>query len=100
MLISLEADVDLDTRLLGCGTGLFFLVSSVDDEDKVTLSLGLGIGCFEGGGGGGGSLLPEISELLPLVLQANRLMYSFSDSPMLIYSGPIVTGLGEVLLLI
>ena len=44
MLISLEADVDLDTRLLGCGTGLFFLVSSVDDEDKVTLSLGLGIG--------------------------------------------------------
>ena len=53
MLISLEADVDLDTRLLGCGTGLFFLVSSVDDEDKVTLSLGLGIGsvnaknCFQ-----------------------------------------------------
>ena len=27
-------------------------------------------------------------------------MYSFSDSAMLIYSGPIVTGLGEVLLLI
>ena len=44
MLVSLEADVDLDTRLLGWGTGLFFLVSSVDDEDKVTLSLGLGIG--------------------------------------------------------
>lgn len=99
MLISLDADVDLDTRLLGCGTGLFFLVSSVDDEDNVTLSLGLGIGCFGGGGGGGGSLLPEISELAPLVLQANRLMYSFSGSPILIYSGPIVIGLGGVLLI-
>ena len=41
MLISFDADVDFDTRLLGWGTGLFFLVSSVD---KVTLSLGLGIG--------------------------------------------------------
>ena len=47
MFISLDADVDLDTRLLGCGTGLFFLVSSVDDEDKVTLSLGLGIGSVD-----------------------------------------------------
>ena len=56
---------------------------------------------FEGGGGGGGSLLPEETRLeLPLlVLQANRLMQSFSGSPMLIYSGPMVTGLGGLLLL-
>jgi len=80
MLNNLDADVDLDTRLLGWGTGLFFLVSSVEDDDNVTLSLGFGMGCFEGGGGGGGSLLPEETrlELLLdpplLVLQANRLM--------------------------
>ena len=49
MLNNLDADVDLDTRLLGWGTGLFFLVSSVEDDDNVTLSLGFGMGSVNGG---------------------------------------------------
>ena len=47
MLNNLDADVDLDTRLLGWGTGLFFLVSSVEDDDNVTLSLGFGMGSVD-----------------------------------------------------